>query len=151
MMSDRSFSPMDQQVVLRTIEYVDRIFGPGMGARHVRFLDRLENPALRDMIHRYHTVESDTRWLSLEDNYLIGMCVLCAVDQLETASMFAKTLLHLGVPKQRLLEAAGRLSMWVGGLPAVRSSFAIQKATRDYEQNGLASLSVWFPGVEEAE
>jgi hypothetical protein len=142
---------MDQQVVLRTIEYVDRIFGPGMGARHVRFLDRLENPALRDMIHRYHAVESDTRWLSLQDSYLIGMCVLCAIDQLETASMFAKTLLHLGVPKQRLLEATGRLSMWVGGLPAVRSSFAIQKAIRDYEQNGLASLSVWFPSAEEAE
>jgi hypothetical protein len=43
-----------------TESYVDSIFGPGTGAAHVRFLDRIQNPALREMIHRYHTVEADS-------------------------------------------------------------------------------------------
>jgi hypothetical protein len=133
---------------VRTIEYVDQIFGSGMGARHLRFLERLENPTLRATILGYHAIESDTRWLSLEDNYLLGMCVLCAAQQLETASLFAKTLLHLGTPKQRILEAVGRLSMWVGGLPTATAAFAIQRAIREYERDGLASLSVWFPEAE---
>jgi alkylhydroperoxidase/carboxymuconolactone decarboxylase family protein YurZ len=133
--------------LLATIQYVDRLFGLGMGERHVRFLDRLQNPALREMILRYHAVEADTRWLSLEENYLIGMCVLCAGGQLDTAAMFAKTLLHLGVDKGKINEAIGRLAMWVGGLPAAEAAFAIQRAVKEYEREGLASLRVWFPEV----
>jgi alkylhydroperoxidase/carboxymuconolactone decarboxylase family protein YurZ len=128
-----------------TEEYVESIFGPGTGEAHVRFLDRIENPALREMIHRYHALEADTSELSLHENYLIGMSVLLAQRDHISASMFAKTLLHLGMRKQKLLEACARLTMWMGGLPAVEATFVIQKAIREYEKEGLASLGVWFP------
>jgi hypothetical protein len=128
-----------------TETYVDAIFGPGTGVAHVRFLERIENPALREMIHRYHSLESDTSQLSLQENYLLGMCVLLAQRDHVAASLFAKTLLHLGVSKEKLLAACGRLAMWIGGLPAADASFAIQKAIREYERDGLASLGVWFP------
>src|SRR5688572_13341936 len=131
--------------VVDTEKYVDAIFGPGTGEAHVRFLERIQNPALREMIHRYHTLEADTSQLSLEENYLLGMCVLCSQRDYVAAALFAKTLLHLGVRKEKLLEATGRLAMWIGGLPAVDASFAIQKAIREYEQEGLGSLGVWFP------
>ena len=127
--------------------YVESIFGAGTGEAHVRFLERIQNPALREMIHRYHTLEADTSELSLQENYLLGMCVLCAQRDYQTASLFAKTLLHLGVRKEKLLEATARLSMWVGGLPAVDASFTIQKAIREYERDGLGSLGVWFPAA----
>jgi hypothetical protein len=131
-----------------TADYVDRIFGPGMGERHVQFLRRLENDALREMILRYHAVEADTRWLSLEENYLIGMCVLSAGGQLDTAAMFAKTLLHLGVSRHKVLAAVGRLAMWIGGLPAAEAALRIQRALGEYERSGVASMAVWFPEAQ---
>jgi len=133
------------QHIADTERYVDSIFGPGTGEAHVRFLDRIQNEALREMIHRYHVLEADTSQLSLQENYLIGMCVLCSQRDYVAAGLFAKTLLHLGVPKEKLLEATARLAMWIGGLPAVDASFAIQKAIREYEKEGLGSLGVWFP------
>jgi len=137
---------MDKEAhVKETESYVDRIFGPGSGEAHVRFLERIQNPALREMIHRYHALEADTSELSLEENYLLGMCVLLSQRDYLAASLFAKTLLCLGVRKQKLLEACARLAMWIGGLPAADASFAIQKAIREYERDGLASLDVWFP------
>ncbi len=129
-----------------TEAYVDQIFGPGTGEAHVRFLERIENPALREMIHRYHSLEADTAEISLQENYLLGMCVLLGQRDYVAASLFAKTLLHLGVRKEKLLTACARLAMWIGGLPAADASFAIQKAIREYERDGLGSLSVWFPG-----
>lgn len=66
----------------RTERFVDELFGPGMGARHVQFLDKLENPALREMIHRYHPVEQDVSEVSLIENYMIGMAVLSATGHL---------------------------------------------------------------------
>lgn len=132
-----------------TKAYVESIFGPGTGEAHVRFLERIQNPALREMIHRYHTLEADTSQLSLEENYLIGMCVLLSQRDYQAASLFAKTLLHLGARKEKLLEASARLAMWIGGLPAVDASFALQKAIREYERDGLASLGVWFPPEQE--
>jgi hypothetical protein len=131
--------------IRETEVYVESIFGPGSGEAHVRFLDRIQNQALREMIHRYHAFEADTSQLSLQENYLIGMCVLCSQRDYVAAALFAKTLLHLGVAKEKLLEATARLAMWIGGLPAVDASFAIQKAIREYEQEGLGSLGVWFP------
>jgi hypothetical protein len=128
-----------------TERYVDGIFGEGTGRRHVAFLERIEHPGLREMIHRYHALEGDTSRLSLEENYLIGMCVLSALGRNETAAMFAKTLLHLGTPKEKLLEAVARLSMWIGGLPAVDTTFRIQRAISDYEREGLGSLAAWLP------
>jgi hypothetical protein len=128
-----------------TKRYVERIFGPGTGESHVRFLDRIENSALREMIHRYHSFEADTSQLSLEENYLIGLCVLCAQGRDATAAMFAKTLLALGVSKLKILEAVARLSMWIGGLPAVEASFLIQKAIREYETDPRAAVRAWFP------
>jgi hypothetical protein len=118
-----------------TETYVESIFGPGTGEAHVRFLEHIQNPALREMIHRYHSLEANTSELSLHENYLIGMCVLCAQRDYQTAALFAKTLLHLGMRKEKLLEACARLAMWVG----------VQKAIRDYEREGLGSLGVWFP------
>jgi hypothetical protein len=124
---------------------VESIFGPGTGEAHVRFLERIQNPALREMIHRYHTLEADTSELSLQENYLLGMCVLFAQRDHVAAALFAKTLMHLGVRKEKLLEACARLSMWIGGLPAADATFTLQKAIREYEKEGLASLGVWFP------
>ena len=131
--------------VTATVRYVDEIFGPGAGEKHLNFLDRIENPALREQILRFHVMEADTSQISKEENYLIGMCVLCAGKHYSTAGMFAKTLLHLGVKKSKLLEAVARLSMWIGGLPSVEATFAIQKAIAEYEAGGLSSLAVWFP------
>jgi hypothetical protein len=131
--------------VLATERYVDEIFGPGAGEKHLRFLDRIDSPALREQILRFHAMEADVSLISKEENYLIGMCVLCAGKHYSTAGMFAKTLLHLGVNKAKLLEAVARLSMWIGGLPAVEAAFVIQKAISEYEERGVSSLGVWFP------
>lgn len=131
--------------VLATEAYLDPLFGAGAGERHGRFLDRISDEGLRELVHRYHALEADTRHLSLEENYLIGMCVLCAGRSFGTAAMFAKTLLHLQVPREKILAAVARLAMWTGGLPAVEATFAIQKAIREYEEQGVASLAAWFP------
>ncbi|HET7504923.1 MAG TPA: hypothetical protein VFK02_28060 [Kofleriaceae bacterium] len=125
--------------------YLDDLFGPGAGARHSAFIDRIDHPALRDALHGYHVLESDTRHLSVAENYLLGMAVLCAQRSYGPAGMFAKTLLHLGVPREKLLEAVARLAMWIGGIPAAEAAAHIQKAIGDYEQRGLASLEAWFP------
>jgi hypothetical protein len=128
-----------------TERYVDGLFGEGTGRRHLEFLERIAHPGLREMIHRYHALEADTSRLSLEENYLIGLCVLSALGRHETAAMFAKTLLHLGTPKEKLLEAVARLSMWIGGLPAVDTAFRVQRAIAEYEREGLGSLAPWLP------
>ena len=133
------------QHIVDTEAYVESIFGAGTGEAHVRFLERIQNPALREMIHRYHSLEADNSELSLHENYLIGMSVLLAQRDFTTAAFFAKTLLHLGMRKEKLLEACARLAMWIGGLPATEASFAIQRAIREYEKEGLASLGPWFP------
>jgi hypothetical protein len=125
--------------------YVDRIFGQGMGKRHLRFLEKIANAALREQILRYHAIEADSRFVTIEENYLIGVCVLCAQGHHATAAMFTKVLRHLGTSADRILEAVGRTSMWVGGLPAVEASFAIQSALREYERDPLGSLAPWFP------
>lgn len=135
----------DLELTAETESYVDAIFGPGMGKKHVQFLNRIENAPLREMVHRYHTLEADTRRLSLEENYLLGMCVSCATKSYATAAMFAKTLLTLGVAKEKLLEAVARLSMWIGGLPAVEAAFVIQRAIAEYERGGPEALAAWFP------
>jgi hypothetical protein len=131
--------------VATTARYVDGIFGPGFGARHVAFLDRIENDALRDAVHRCHAMEGDTSRVSLEENYLLGMCVLGALRSYGTAAMFAKVLLHLGVSREKVLEAVGRLAMWVGPLAATEVTFVIQRAIGEFEAEGLGSLGAWFP------
>jgi hypothetical protein len=131
-----------------TIEYVDALFGPGMGERHVRFLESITNPALRDLIHRFHAIEADTRFITVEENYLLAVCVLCSLGKLATAAMFAKLLRQLGTPSERILEAVGRVAMWAGGLPAVEASFAIQKALSEFDRDPAHALAVWFPEVE---
>jgi hypothetical protein len=136
----------DEHLLETTIRYVDSIFGQGSGQRHVAFLDKLENPALREMVHRCHGVEEDTTRISLEENYLLGMCVLLATKNHGTAAMFAKVLLHLGTPKAKIFEAVARMAMWVGPLPAAEAAFHVQRAAHEYEADGLASLAAWFPG-----
>jgi hypothetical protein len=138
-------SVTDPDFLRASKNYLDAVFGDGAGDKHERFLDRIDNDALREAIHRYHAFEADTGHLSLEENYLIGMCVLFAGRSHGTAAMFVKTLLHLDVPKDKILEAVARLSMWIGGLPAVEATFVAQKAIREYEENGFASLGAWFP------
>lgn len=128
-----------------TERYIDTLFGPGMGKRHLQFLDRISNPTLREQVMRFHSMEANTSLLSIEENYLLAVCVLSALGRYSTAAMFAKVLRHLGTPADRILEAVGRLSMWVGGLPAVEASFAIQKALSEYERDPVAALAVWFP------
>ena len=129
----------------RSERYLDELFGAGAGARHTRFIERLDHPALRDLLHAYHVLESDTRQLSITENYLLGMVVLCALRNYGPAAMFAKTLIHLGVPRAKLLEAIARLAMWVGGIAAAEAAAHIQKAIGEYERDGLGSLAPWFP------
>jgi alkylhydroperoxidase/carboxymuconolactone decarboxylase family protein YurZ len=125
--------------------YLDELFGAGAGARHSAFIDRLAHPALRDALHGYHVLESDTRQISIAENYLLGMVVLCALRNFGPAAMFAKTLMHLGVARDKLIEATARLAMWVGGIAAAEAAAHIQRAIGEYEQHGLASLDAWFP------
>jgi alkylhydroperoxidase/carboxymuconolactone decarboxylase family protein YurZ len=129
----------------KTERYLDQLFGAGAGRRHSVFLDHLQNDALRELVHRFHAIEADTTHLSHEENYLLGMTVLCAMRSYDTAAMFAKTLLHLGVKKEKILEAVGRLAMWIGGIPAAEASAHIQRAIRDWEKRGIASMESWFP------
>lgn len=132
-----------------TITYLDTLFGPGFGQRHCHFLEGIEPEGLRDVLHSYHGIEADESHLSVRDNYLLGMAVLCATRSYGTAAMFAKTLLHLGVPKATLLEVMHRLSMWVGGVAAVEAAMQIQRAIREFEAKGVASLDAWFPLTSE--
>lgn len=125
--------------------YLDRLFGPGMGRRHVRFLRRIENEHLREAVLRFHGVEDDEAALDVVTNYLCGMSVLYATRAFATAGMFAKALRHLGVPRARILEVVGRLSMWVGAVLAIEASAHAQKALDEWERRGLASLEAWFP------
>ncbi len=135
----------DLNAIESTERYVDRIFGQGMGKRHLRFLQRIKNTALREQILRFHAIEADSRLVTIEENYLIGVCVLCALGHYATAAMFTKVLRHLGTSAERILEAVGRISMWAGGLPAVEASFAIQNALREYDRDPVGSLAQWFP------
>lgn len=138
----------DEALIERSQAYLDELFGPGAGARHTAFIDRLAHPVLRETLHSYHVLEADTTHLSVAENYLIGMVVLCAQRNFGPAAMFAKTLLHLGEPKAKLIEATARLAMWVGGIAAAEAAAHIQKAIGEYEQRGLASLEAWFPTTE---
>jgi alkylhydroperoxidase/carboxymuconolactone decarboxylase family protein YurZ len=147
-----SGAPTDEQADRRrrSERYLDELFGPGAGARHTAFIDRLEHPSLRETLHGYHQLEADTQHLSVAENYLLGMVVLCAQRSYAPAAMFAKTLLHLGAPPAKLLEAIARLAMWVGGIAAAEAAAHIQKAIGEYQRLGLASLDAWFPATASA-
>lgn len=128
----------------RSIAYLDRLFGPGMGERHARFLEHLP-PELSAALHRYHRLEDDESLVSVEENYLLGMCVLCAQQRWAPAAMFAKTLAHLGTSDARILAAVSRLEMWVGGIAAAEAAGRMQRAVHAYRREGLASMASWFP------
>jgi alkylhydroperoxidase/carboxymuconolactone decarboxylase family protein YurZ len=136
---------IDPELQARSERYLDELFGPGAGARHSRFLTQLENEGLRTEIHRYHALQADRSQLSVEEHYLIALCVLCAQRSYGTAQMFAKTLRHLGVPRAKILAALGRLAMWVGGIPATEATLSMQRALDDFDRLGSASLAAWFP------
>ena len=125
--------------------YLDGLFGPGMGQRHQAYLRYLDHPFLRETMDRYHVLEADETHLSVTDNYLIGMAVLCALRSYDTAAMFAKVLLHLGEPAERIVEVTARLAMWIGGIPAAEAAAHMQRAIREYTRDGPASLAAWFP------
>ncbi len=135
----------EEDLVRRSEAYLDGLFGPGRGRRHTAFLGRLESGALRDAMHRCHLTEADTTHLSVEENYLLGVCVLAALRSYGPAGMFAKTLRHRGVPRAKILEAVGRLAMWIGPIPAAEAAGHVQKALADYDERGEASLAAWFP------
>lgn len=135
----------DLSPIEATERYVDALFGAGMGKRHLRFLQKIANPTLREQIIRFHAIEAQASLISVEENYLLAVCVLCALGHLSTAAMFAKVLRHLGCSSERILEAIGRVSMWAGGLPMVEASFVIQKALAEYERDPEGSLAYWFP------
>jgi hypothetical protein len=136
---------MDQKLIDRSQAYVDRLFGEGAGRRHTSFLDRIEPEALREALHRCHVIESDETHVTIEENYLIGVAVLCATQRYGPASMFAKTLRHRGVPATKILEVVGRLAMWIGPVPAAEAAGHIQRALREYDDQGAASMDAWFP------
>jgi hypothetical protein len=125
--------------------YLDEMFGAGMGERHLRFLSRIENVALREMMLRCHGVEADERLVSREENYLLGLVTLCALRSYDTAAMFAKTLRHLRTSRARILEAVARTGMWMGPIPAAEAALRIQRALDEYDARGAASLEAWFP------
>lgn len=135
----------DDDLRQRSEGYIDSLFGPGQGERHGQFLDHLESEAMREMMHRCHLLEADTRWLSVEENYLLGLVTLCATRSYGPAAMFAKTLRHLGTPREKILEALARLAMWVGPIAAAEASALIQRALRDFDERGLGSMEAWFP------
>jgi enoyl-[acyl-carrier protein] reductase I len=113
--------------------FLDQIFGEGMGARHTRFLDHVEDTALRDVLHGCHVLESDDTHLSTAENYLLGMTVCCALRSYAPAGMFAKTLRQLGVPREKILAAVTRLSLWVGPVPAAEAAAHMQRALREWD------------------
>lgn len=129
----------------RSEAYLDRLFGPGMGRRHSAFIARIRSPAVRDCLHRYHLLEDDEQWISVEENYLLGMTVLLALGESGPARMFAMTLRHLGTPAERILAAVSRLEMWVGGIRAAAAVGQIQGAIRTYDRDGLEAMAAWFP------
>ncbi|MFT4974190.1 MAG: hypothetical protein ACI8S6_000072 [Myxococcota bacterium] len=141
---------LDPEVVAQSEAALDGLFGPGAGAAHSRFLEHLDSNTLQETLHRYHAMECDETHLSVEENYLIGMCVMCASRAFGPAAMFAKTLMHIGTPREKILEAVTRLSMWVGGVQAAEAAAHVQRAIRQYERTGLASMEAWFPPAEEA-
>ncbi len=143
--TDTNESAPREEPLATTVRYVDGIFGAGFGARHVAFLDRIQNDALREGVHRCHAIEEDTTHLSLEENYLLGMCVLGALRSFGTAAMFAKVLMRLGTSRAKILEAVGRLAMWIGPLPTAEMAFVIQRAVEEYEIEGMGALEAWFP------
>jgi hypothetical protein len=137
---------MEDESILRASEaFLDRVFGEGHGRRHSDYLRYIQNEPLRQTLHRYHALEANTDELSLEENYLIGMCVLLAGRSFGPAAMFAKTLRHLGVGRAKILEAVGRMAMWIGGIPAAEATAHVQKALREWDEHGSASLDAWFP------
>ncbi len=125
--------------------YLDALFGEGMGERHSRFLEHLDSEPLRETLHDYHALEARTELISIEENYLLGMCVLLATKSFGPAAMFAKTLRHRGVSREKILEAVARLSMWIGGVPTAEAAGYIQRALREWDEHGLASMKGWFP------
>ena len=135
----------DPKLVAGTVAYLDGLFGEGSGAKHTRFLEHIKNDHLRSTLHRFHAQEAETSLLSHEENYLIGLCVLCASRTWATAGMFAKTLRHLGCAEAKILEAVARLSMWIGAIPAAEASAHVQRALDDYAKRGVESLEAWFP------
>jgi alkylhydroperoxidase/carboxymuconolactone decarboxylase family protein YurZ len=139
---------VDEALRRQSEAYLDTLFGPGMGARHARFLEHLDSAPLREALHGYHVLEADEARLSVRENYLIGMCVLAAQGRYAVAGMFARTLRHVGVPRETVMEAIARLSMWIGGVPAAEAAGHIQRACDDYDRRGLASLDAWFPSDE---
>lgn len=135
----------DTELIGQSESYIDTVFWPGAGAAHTAFLDTIAHDGLREAVHRCHLMQADDATLSIEDNYLIGMCVLYATGHPHPADMFAKTLAHLGVERARLLEAVARLSMWIGPIPAAGAAARLQRALTDYTEHGRASLSAWIP------
>ena len=140
-----SAKQLDDDLKLRSEQYLDELFGAGAGARHSKFIECFDHPVLRETLHTYHVLESDTHHLSFTENYLLGMVVLCTQRSYGPAAMFAKTLMHLGVSREKLLTATARLTMWIGGIAAAEAATHIQRAIVDYEQRGLAALEAWFP------
>jgi hypothetical protein len=146
--ADDDRAPLDPELLRRSEQFVDGLFGAGAGARHSRFLDGIEDETLRAEIHRYHAIQADTSLISIEEHYLLATCVLCATRAYGSAQMFAKTLRHLGVPRAKILAALGRLSMWVGGIAAAEATAHVRKAIDEYDRLGAASMAAWFPDGE---
>lgn len=140
---------MDDETLSASKAYLDGIFGAGAGEAHAALLDRFQNASIREQLHRAHVMQADDSTLSVSEHYLIGMCVLCATKTWVPAEMFAKTLRHLGVSGDKILEAVARLGVFIGPVPAADAMGHIQKAVKEYDREGIASLRAWFPPQEQ--
>ncbi len=141
---------MSDDRIKRSEAYLDALFGEGMGKKHTRFVDHLESEPLRDALHDSHALESRTEHLSIEENYLLGMCVLLATRNHGPAAMFAKTLRHRGVSREKIMEAVARMSMWIGAVPAADAAGHIQRALREWDEKGIESMRGWFPDAQDS-
>ena len=136
---------MDDTLLAHSEDFVDRLLGPGTGARHTAFLAHLHDPALQELLHRCHELQADEQHLTIEEHYLIGMCVLCGQRDYAIAGMFAKILRHRGVTGDKILTAVTRLAVWTGATTAADAAGHIQRAVTDYDRHGIASLEPWLP------
>lgn len=129
-------------------EFLDRLFGSGMGKRHRAHVARAASgDKFLASMDLYHLMTADTRVLSLELHYLLGVCVFFAMGINGTGMGFAKILLNLGVSPDKIREAVSRLHVWAGRFAASESLAYLERAIADFEERGLASLP-WFAPEE---
>lgn len=125
-------------------DLLESLFGPG-SAERLRDARTLGHANLVPVADLHNAVAADTRLLSLQEHYLIGMSVLLATGRARSAQSVVKLLRHVGMSAETIREAASRLTIWCGGLTAMEMMYHVDVALKDYEAKGVAS----FPCLRE--